>query len=108
MNLSVSDHLSVTSRVVAYERFHCTVFDDELAAVTASFVSVVLKLVRNPTTDRMLKEGPIQQRCRRVGLRIMLMANMKKYAEKWASLRRNQERIMGMGPQMNMQFLTKW
>ena len=80
VNLSVSDHLSVTSRVVAYERFHCTVFDDELAAVTASFVSVVLKLVRNPTTDRMLKKVPNQQRCRRVGLRIMLMANMQKYA----------------------------
>ena len=53
----MSDHLSVTSRVVAYERFHCTVFDDELAAVTASFVSFVLKLVRNPTTSY-AKRGP--------------------------------------------------
>ena len=82
--ISESSRLKLTSRVVAYERFHCTVFfnyETELAALIACFVSFTLKLVRNPTTDHMLKEGPIQQRYRREGLGSMLTTNMQKYAE---------------------------
>ena len=56
-------------------------YDTELAALIACFVSFALKLVRNPTTDHMLKEGPIQQRYRREGLGSMLTTNMQKYAE---------------------------
>ena len=67
--------------------------DDELigscAAVTACFVSFALKLVHNPTTDLMLKEGP--QAAEDTGYAVISMRRSGvKADEKYEEVRRGQ------------------